>query len=215
MTRSIRAALCLMSIAVAPAAASAQDPAPPAKPEEQEEARPTGLPSRRQVDVQLRRGLGHVRIRQLALQQPQGSWRRRRSERSVVRGLRQAGAVGELHADIDSSEIYGKVSVVGERTYGSMPDVYGQDVSSFGPEDLYIGWRSGTSVTNGENALDFRVGRSQYSLGHGFLLFDGASEGGSRGGYWTNARKAFELAAIARLTPGRHASSSSISTRTN
>ena len=78
-----------------------------------------------------------------------------------------------------------------------------EDVSSFGPEDLYIGWRSGTSLTIGENALDFSVGRSQYRLGHGFLIFDGASEGGSRGGYWTNARKAFEFAAIARFTPGR------------
>ena len=30
------------------------------------------------------------------------------------------------------------------------------------------------------------------------------SEGGSRGGYWTNARKAFEFAAIGRLKPGPH-----------
>ena len=50
-----------------------------------------------QVDVQLRRRLGHVRIRQLALQQPQGTRRRREPERSVVRGLRQAGALGDLH----------------------------------------------------------------------------------------------------------------------
>ena len=158
----------------------------------------------RQVDVQLRRGLGHVRIRQLPVQQPQGAGRRRGPERPVVRGLRQAGAVGELHRSTSSSEIYGKVSVVGERTYGSVPAAFGQDVSSFGPEDLYIGWRSGTSLTIGENALDFSVGRSQYPLGHGFLLFDGAAEGGSRGGYWTNARKAFEFAAIGRFQPGPH-----------
>ena len=56
----------------------------------------------------------------------------------------------------------------------------------------------------GENALDFSVGRAQYRLGHGFLLFDGAAEGGSRGGYWTNARKAFEFAAIGRFKPGAH-----------
>jgi hypothetical protein len=35
-------------------------------------------------------------------------------------------------------------------------------------------------------------------------LWDGTAEGGSRGGYWTNARKAFELAAIARVNPGAH-----------
>lgn len=103
-----------------------------------------------------------------------------------------------------SSEIYGKISVVGERTYGSVPDAFGDDVSSFGPEDLAIGWRSGKSLRAGENLLDVTVGRTQYRLGHGFLLYDGAAEGGSRGGYWTNARKAFELAAIARVQPGAH-----------
>ena len=103
-----------------------------------------------------------------------------------------------------SGEIYGKVSVVGERTYGSVPADFGADISSFGPEDAYLGWRSGDSLTIGENALDFTVGRSRYRLGHGFLLFDGAAEGGSRGGYWTNARQAFELAAIARLHTGPH-----------
>ena len=103
-----------------------------------------------------------------------------------------------------SSEIYGKVSAVGERTYGSVPRQFGRDVSSFGPEDLYIGWRSGKSLDIGENAVDFTVGRSQYRIGHGYLIYDGASEGGSRGGYWTNARKAFEFAAIGRFSADNH-----------
>ena len=103
-----------------------------------------------------------------------------------------------------SSEIYGKVSVVGERTYGSVPELYGHDVSSFGPEDASIGWRSGKSIGDGENMVDLTVGRAQYRLGNGFLLWDGAAEGGSRGGYWTNARKAFQFAAIGRVKPGPH-----------
>jgi hypothetical protein len=45
---------------------------------------------------------------------------------------------------------------------------------------------------------------TQYRLGHGFLLWDGAAEGGSRGGYWTNGRKAFQFAAIGRVKPGPH-----------
>ena len=49
-----------------------------------------------------------------------------------------------------------------------------------------------------------RRGPDAVPLGHGFLLYDGAAEGGSRGGYWTNARKAFELAAIGRFKPGAH-----------
>jgi hypothetical protein len=113
-------------------------------------------------------------------------------------------ALSATHAFASSSEIYGKVSAVGERTYGSVPDLFGRDVSSFGAEDLYVGWRSGKSLSIGENAIDVSVGRRRYELGHGFLLWDGASEGGSRGGYWTNARKAFEFAAIARFEPGLH-----------
>jgi hypothetical protein len=114
-------------------------------------------------------------------------------------------AISGSYSFASTSELYGKVSVVGERTYGSVPAAFGTDVSSFGPEDLSIGWRSGTSIASlGENGLDFVVGRTQYRLGHGFLLWDGAAEGGSRGGYWTNARKAFAIAAIGRLKPGPH-----------
>jgi hypothetical protein len=103
-----------------------------------------------------------------------------------------------------ATEIYGKVSAVGERTYGSVPRMFGEDISSFGPDDLYIGWRSGQSLTIGDNAIDLSVGRAPYQLGHGMLIYDGSAEGGSRGGYWTNARKAFEFAAIGRFKPGPH-----------
>ena len=51
------------------------------------------------------------------------------------------------------------LSVVGERTYGSAPELYGPDVSSFGPEDASIGWRSGKALGSSENLLDFTVGR--------------------------------------------------------
>jgi hypothetical protein len=104
-----------------------------------------------------------------------------------------------------SAQLYGKLSAVGERTYGTGPSVVGEDASSFQVEDLYIGWRSGTTLGNfGENALEFEVGRTRYRLGHGMLLWDGAAEGGSRGGYWSNVRQAFEMAAIGRFKPGPH-----------
>ncbi len=103
-----------------------------------------------------------------------------------------------------SSELYGKVSVVGERTYGAAPSLVGDDASSYKEEDLFIGWRSGTSMSSTENLLDLTVGRTQYRIGHGFLVWDGASEGGSRGGFWSNARKAWQFAAVARLQPKHH-----------
>jgi alginate export protein len=103
-----------------------------------------------------------------------------------------------------SSQWYGKFSGVGEHTFSAPPSLVGDDASSSDVEDLYIGWRSGTSFGSGENVLDFTLGRAPYNLGHGLLLWDGAAEGGSRGGYWTNARKAFEAAAIGRFKPGNH-----------
>lgn len=121
-----------------------------------------------------------------------------------MEGSVKVGLGGE-YALTNASRIYAKASVVGERTYGAAPSLVGEDASSYDVEDLYIGWRSGTSLGDlGEDALDFTVGRTQYKLGHGMLLWDGSSEGGTRGGYWTNARKAFEFAAIGRFKPGAH-----------
>lgn len=113
-------------------------------------------------------------------------------------------ALGATYSTSSTAQFYGKVSGVGVRTYSTPPTLVGDDDSSFDVEDLYIGWRSGTSLGSSENLLDFTVGRARYELGHGLLLWDGAADGGTRGGYWTGARKAFELAAIGRFKPGPH-----------
>ena len=106
----------------------------------------------------------------------------------------------------DTAQFYGGLSAVGERTYGAAPSLVGDDANSFELEDAYVGWRSGMRFADlGENVLDFTIGRARYRLGHGMLLWDGAAEGGSRGGYWTNARQAFDFAAIGRFKPGNHA----------
>jgi Alginate export len=114
-------------------------------------------------------------------------------------------ALSAEYATSKGATFYGKVSAVGVRTFGAPPSLVGDDASSFDMEDLYVGWRSGASLGNlGEDALDFTIGRTQYRLGHGMLLWDGAADGGTRGGYWTGARKAFEFAAIGRFKPGPH-----------
>ena len=114
------------------------------------------------------------------------------------------GALGGVHTFASSSELYGAVSAVGERTYGAAPRIVGPDISSFGAEELSIGWRSGKAVGGHENLIDVVAGRVPYRIGHGMLVGDGSAEGGSRGAYWSNARKAFELATIARFSPGPH-----------
>jgi len=111
-------------------------------------------------------------------------------------------ALGGVYTFGNSSQLYGKLSAVGERTYSGSPTLVGGDASSFNAEDLYVGWRSGNTVALGENALDFTFGRTQYKIGHGLILWDGSAEGGSRGGYWTNARKSWKVAAIGRLKAG-------------
>jgi len=104
---------------------------------------------------------------------------------------------------LGKSELYGKLSAVGERTYGG-PSIAGESASSFKQEDVYLGWRSGQSLSSSENLLDLTVGRAPYTIGHGFLVWDGTGEGGSRGGFWSNARKAWKFAGIARIKPGNH-----------
>lgn len=116
-----------------------------------------------------------------------------------VEGSLKAGITG-VHELKNSSQVYGKLSAAGERTHSNAPSLVGGDESSFDAEDIYIGWRSGNSLpTLGENALDFTLGRAPYKIGHGMLLSDGGAEGGSRGGYWTNVRKAWQFAGVGRL----------------
>ena len=102
------------------------------------------------------------------------------------------------------SEFFAGLSAVGARTFAAPPPLVGEEASSFQLEDAYLGWRSGTAIGVGEDALEFTIGRAPYQLGHGFLLWDGAGEGGSRGGYWTNARKAWQFAGLAAFTADLH-----------
>jgi len=104
-----------------------------------------------------------------------------------------------------AGRIWSKISVVGERTYGPLPGELGLSVASFAVEDLAVGWRSGKALGRlKDDAVQFTVGRAPYTIGKGFLLWDGAAEGGSRGGYWTNGRKAWKMAAIGRFSPNAH-----------
>ena len=195
MRRTIRSTGFLLAALVlaAPQVVLAQD-----KPEE----RSTGLPPRADWTFNLDAGWGTFGFGNSLYDNPKEDVPENLSDQ-WFEGYAKPAISGTYRLD-SSAEIYGKVSVVGERTYGSIPDLYGSDVSSFGPEDASIGWRSGKSIGSSENVVDVTLGRAQYQLGHGLLLWDGAAEGGSRGGYWSNARKAFEFAAIGRVKPGPH-----------
>jgi hypothetical protein len=104
------------------------------------------------------------------------------------------GGFSGTHKMSGGGELYGALTGVGERTYNAPPPLVGGEASSFDIEDLYLGWRNET--------VDISVGRTQYKLGHGLLIYDGASEGGSRGGFWSGARKSYEFAGIAKVKLG-------------
>jgi Alginate export len=180
-----------------PGIAGAQTAAPP-----QPEERSTGLPPRVDWTFHFDAGWGTFGFANSLYNNPKENAQENLSDQWFEGFIKPS--LSASHTFATSSVIYGKVSAVGERTYGSAPELYGPDVSSFGPEDASIGWRSGKALGSSENLIDVTVGRTPYQLGHGLLLWDGASEGGSRGGYWTNARKAFEFAAIGRVKPGPH-----------
>jgi hypothetical protein len=202
MTRSWLWIVVLFSVAAA-GVARAQD-TPPAKPEDK---RPSGLPAGVDWKFNFDAGWGGFGFGGSLFTDPKEGVREDYGER-WAEGFAKP-SVTATYKLRNTSEAYGKLSVVGERTYATPPPLVGLVESSFLPEDLAVGWRSGKAFEHlGENALEFTVGRAPYTLGHGFLLWDGAAEGGSRGGYWSNARKAFGFAAIGRFKTGPHTAES-------
>jgi hypothetical protein len=166
------------------------------------EARPTGLPKKVSWTFNIDAGFGAFGFANSLYNpnkepDPSGNLSDNWEESFVKPKLSGEFSLGK-------STLYGAVSAVGERTFSAPPPLVGTEATSFGPEDLYIGWRSGTSVGSSENLLDFSVGREVYKIGQGMLLWDGAAEGGSRGGFWSNARKAWAFAGIARVHPKIH-----------
>jgi hypothetical protein len=198
------AALALQVGGIAPAGAqespAAPATAPAAEPAAVEEARPTGLPKGVEWTFNFDAGVGtfgfanslYTNVRP----DPSGDLSDNWTESFAKPALSMSYSPGD-------SELYGKLSFVGERTFGVPPsEVVGDEASSFHIEDLHLGWRSGTSLGESENLLEIYGGRAPYRIGHGFLVWDGAGEGGSRGGFWSNARKAWELAGVVRVKPG-------------
>jgi hypothetical protein len=96
------------------------------------------------------------------------------------------------------------VSVVGALTDGV--DAAGTNVDDDTPTDValdlaYLIWNSGPLLTEplGEDAVELSFGRQKLELGSGFLIWQGATNGGNRGAYWLAPREAYELAGIAKV----------------
>ncbi|HUL02082.1 MAG TPA: hypothetical protein VLV16_02495 [Gemmatimonadales bacterium] len=165
------------------------------------EERPTGLPKKVEWTFNFDAGLGMFGFAHSLYQnrpdRPTDSLSDNWLESSAKPALSGIWHLGGKHG-----ELFGKFSAVGERTFAAPPPLVGAEASSFKVEDMYIGWRCPKDCPR--NPVEFIVGRAPYRIGHGMLVWDGASEGGSRGAFWSNARKAWAFAAIGRFTPKHH-----------
>ena len=186
-------ALLATVLLTAAGAAAAQQPAT--------EERPSGLPSKGRWTFNFDAGLGLFGFANSlytdAHPDPSGDLSDNWIESFVKPALSVSLPMG-------AGELYGKISAVGERTFAAPPPLVGEEASSFQIEDAHLGWRSGTALGGTENLLELTVGRAQYKIGHGLILWDGGGEGGTRGGYWSNARKAWQFAGVGRLAPKNH-----------
>ena len=175
--KAVRAVSIGLLLLAAAGKAQAQDSVPPAPAEEEE--RSTGLPGKVDWEFNFDAGLGTFGFSKSlytnSRPDPSGDLSDNWAESYLKPAL--SGTYG-----LGTGALYGKVSAVGERTFAAPPTLVGNEASSFQVEDLYVGWRSGTALDIGENALDFTVGRTQYKIGTGFLLWDGGGEGGSGAG---------------------------------
>ena len=126
-----------------------------------------------------------------------GAW----GEFGVVPGLEGALALGGFgSARARVSGVWTTTQIGLDAAGSNFDDRYPKELTL---EDAYVGWNSGELFPSlGKDAIDLSFGSQTYQVGSGFLFWDGATDGGSRGGYWLGMRKAFELAGIARLTTG-------------
>jgi hypothetical protein len=95
-------------------------------------------------------------------------------------------AVLEKHSG--DSTWFGKASWAYVRTDKYAAEISGGHADSADLDELYLGYRKG-SVEAGQ--FEIAAGRYTYQLAHAYLLSDGYADGGSRGGYWSNARTAW------------------------
>ena len=120
-------------------------------------------------------------------------------------GSAEAGVQGTLNF-FGGSELYGAYSYLYAQTAGHDASGLSNGLNSPGngdTEKAYAGWRSGSLFPAlGHNAIDISGGQQNYQIGSGFLIYDGAANGGIEGAYWMAPRQAFEETVIGRFNSG-------------
>jgi hypothetical protein len=96
---------------------------------------------------------------------------------------------------------FGEASWAYVRTDDNAAEISGGAADSADFDDLYVGFRKG-SIETGQ--FEVAAGRYAFELAHGFLLADGNADGGGRGGYWSNARRAWAPGGRIQYRRGGH-----------
>lgn len=193
-------AMSIVLLGMAPGLRAQQSPE--AETPDEPKERPTGLPEAGEWTFNINAGLGAFAFSNSLYANPRPD-----PSGDLSSNWQESYVKPALSGDFslhNGSTVFAKGSVVGARTFSAPPGIVGESASGYHAEDLYIGWRSGTSLGETEDAIEITLGRAPYKLGHGFLIYDGSGDGGSRGGFWTGARSAWERAAIGRFKMGIH-----------
>jgi hypothetical protein len=99
----------------------------------------------------------------------------------------------------DGGEFFGALSAVATQTLGESADglaVGDDDPGSVTLEQLNLGWRRSWEE---DGLFEIIGGNFDYEIGTGFLVKDGGSDGGGRGGFYLGARSAFRESGLIRV----------------
>ena len=126
-----------LSLAILTGAAAAQTPdSTIAKLPEAHDARSTGLPSNGTWTFNIDAGVGYFSFGNSLYSQTRPDDPNANTGANWAEGYVRPAISGVLASG--KSEFYGKLSVVGERTFAAPPSVAGTDASSYGLEDNFL-----------------------------------------------------------------------------
>ena len=104
----------------------------------------------------------------------------------------------------DAGRLFGGANAFASATRGA-GDTYRltQNGNEAAADVFYIGWASGETLSGlGTDALKISVGNQRFSIGDGFIIYDGVGDWWRESAFYTAPRRAFRRAAVARLETG-------------
>ena len=104
----------------------------------------------------------------------------------------------------DAGRLFGAANAFASATRGA-GDAFRitQNGEEAAPDVFYVGWASGEIFSGlGTDALKISVGNQRFSIGDGFVIYDGVGDWSRASAFYTAPRRAFRQSAVARLETG-------------